>query len=62
MVIVKNVVLTLLWRQVSGVQNLTCLLAREDINGVKLEVWATWLFYAIFLDLRDAVSGIIFTI
>ncbi|MBN3946169.1 MAG: hypothetical protein HWQ38_06635 [Nostoc sp. NMS7] len=30
---------------------------REDINGVKLQVWATWLFYAIFLDLGDAVES-----
>ncbi|MHC5610744.1 MAG: hypothetical protein ACYTXA_06940 [Nostoc sp.] len=50
-------VLTLLWRQLLGVQDLTRLLAREDINGVKLQVWATWLFYAIFVDLGDAVES-----
>ncbi len=25
-------------------------------NGVKLQVWATWLFYAILIDLADAVA------
>ncbi len=27
-----------------------------SINGVKLQVWATWLFYAVLVDLRDAVA------
>jgi hypothetical protein len=27
-----------------------------SINGVLLQVWATWLFYAILLDLGDAVA------
>ena len=27
-----------------------------SINGVKLQVWATWLFYAILIDLADAVA------
>jgi len=27
-----------------------------SINGVKLQVWATWLFYAILVDLGDAVA------
>ncbi len=24
-----------------------------SINGVKLQIWATWLFYAVLLDLAD---------
>lgn len=27
-----------------------------SINGVKLQVWATWLFYAVLIDLGDAVA------
>jgi hypothetical protein len=27
-----------------------------SINGVLLQVWATWLFYAILVDLGDAVA------
>ena len=27
-----------------------------SINGVKLQVWATWLFYAVLVDLKDAVA------
>lgn len=27
-----------------------------SINGVKLQVWATWLFYAVLIDLADAVA------
>ena len=27
-----------------------------SINGMKLQVWATWLFYAVLVDLADAVS------
>lgn len=27
-----------------------------SINGIKLQVWATWLFYAILLDLSDEVA------
>lgn len=27
-----------------------------SINGVKLQVWATWLFYAVLVDLGDAVA------
>lgn len=27
-----------------------------SINGVKLKVWATWLFYAVLVDLGDAVA------
>jgi len=27
-----------------------------SLNGVKLQIWATWLFYAILLDLADAVA------
>ena len=26
-----------------------------SINGVKLQIWATWLFYAVLVDLGDAV-------
>lgn len=25
-------------------------------NGIKLQIWATWLFYAILVDLGDAVA------
>jgi hypothetical protein len=27
-----------------------------SINGIKLQIWATWLFYAILVDLGDAVA------
>ncbi len=27
-----------------------------SINGVQLQIWATWLFYAILLDLGDAIA------
>jgi hypothetical protein len=27
-----------------------------SINGVLLQIWATWLFYAILVDLGDAVA------
>lgn len=27
-----------------------------SINGMKLQVWATWLFYAVLVDLGDAVA------
>jgi hypothetical protein len=27
-----------------------------SINGVKLQIWATWLFYAVLVDLADAVA------
>lgn len=27
-----------------------------SINGVKLQVWATWLFYAVLIDLGDTVA------
>lgn len=27
-----------------------------SINGIKLQVWATWLFYAVLIDLGDAVA------
>lgn len=27
-----------------------------SINGVKLQVWATWLFYAILIDLADDIA------
>ncbi len=27
-----------------------------SINGIKLQIWATWLFYAVLLDLGDAVA------
>lgn len=27
-----------------------------SFNGVKLQVWATWLFYVVLLDLADAVA------
>jgi hypothetical protein len=25
-----------------------------SINGIKLQIWATWLFYAVLVDLGDA--------
>jgi hypothetical protein len=28
-----------------------------SINGIKLQLWATWLFYAVLVDLGDAVSN-----
>ena len=31
-------------------------LSTGSINGVKLQVWATWLFYAVLVDLGDAVA------
>jgi len=27
-----------------------------SVNGIKLQVWATWLFYAVLVDLGDAVA------
>lgn len=27
-----------------------------SVNGIKLQIWATWLFYAILVDLGDAVA------
>ncbi len=27
-----------------------------SINGIKLQIWATWLFYTILMDLGDAVA------
>ena len=27
-----------------------------SINGVKLQIWATWLFYAVLIDLCDEVA------
>ncbi len=27
-----------------------------SINGIKLQIWATWLFYAVLMDLGDAVA------
>jgi len=32
------------------------LLWTGSINGVKLQVWATWLFYAVLVDLGDAIA------
>ncbi len=29
---------------------------KGSINGIKLQVWATWLVYAVLLDLGDAVA------
>jgi uncharacterized membrane protein len=26
------------------------------LNGIKLQIWATWLMYAVLLDLSDAVA------
>lgn len=28
-----------------------------SINGIKLQVWATWLFYAVLVDLGDAIAS-----
>jgi hypothetical protein len=28
----------------------------SSINGIKLQIWATWLFYAVLVDLGDAVA------
>jgi len=44
------------------VLSLHCIILNEfglwtgSINGVKLQVWATWLFYAVLIDLADAVA------
>jgi hypothetical protein len=27
-----------------------------SVNGIKLQIWATWLFYAVLVDLGDAVA------
>ena len=27
-----------------------------SVNGIQLQIWATWLFYAILVDLGDAVA------
>ena len=26
------------------------------MNGIKLQIWATWLFYAVLMDLGDAIA------
>lgn len=31
-------------------------LCTGSVNGIKLQVWATWLFYAVLVDLVDAVA------
>lgn len=28
-----------------------------SVNGVKLQIWATWLFYAVLLDLADNIAN-----
>lgn len=28
-----------------------------SLNGIKLQIWATWLFYAVLMDLGDAVAN-----
>jgi uncharacterized membrane protein len=28
----------------------------DSVNGIKLQIWATWLFYAVLLDVADAVA------
>lgn len=28
----------------------------RSINGIKLEIWARWLFYAVLVDLGDSVA------
>ena len=27
-----------------------------SINGIKLQLWATWLFYAVLMDLSDEIA------
>ena len=27
-----------------------------SMNGIKLQIWATWLFYAVLMDLGDAIA------
>ncbi len=27
-----------------------------SVNGIQLQIWATWLFYAVLVDLGDAVA------
>ncbi len=29
---------------------------KGSINGIKLQIWATWLFYAVLVDLGDSVA------
>ncbi len=29
---------------------------KGSINGIKLQIWATWLFYAVLMDLGDAIA------
>lgn len=29
---------------------------KGSLNGIKLQIWATWLFYAVLLDVADAVA------
>ena len=29
---------------------------RQATNGIKLQIWSTWLFYAVLLDLCDEVA------
>jgi len=30
---------------------------KGSINGVKLQIWATWLFYAVLIDVADTVAN-----
>ena len=29
---------------------------QSALNGIQLQIWATWLFYAILVDLGDAIA------
>ena len=28
-----------------------------SLNGIKLQLWVTWLFYAVLIDLGDAIAA-----
>ena len=30
-----------------------------SLNGIKLQIWATWLMYAVLVDLSDAVAEVV---
>jgi hypothetical protein len=42
--------------QLAGKMSTVIDLMTSSINGIQLQIWATWLFYAVLVDLGDAVA------
>ncbi len=50
------------WRIEEGFNNVKRLLGLSylwtgSLNGIQLQIWGTWIFYAILVDLGDAVAA-----